>query len=109
VQLDDIEIVILDEADHMAELGFLEHVTQILNEIPRGAQHMLFSATLDRGIDKVVRKFLENPVTHEIETPEDEEVTMTHHFFHVSQDERFKVIADLRAHKGRRPQRGAAR
>ncbi|MFM9132386.1 MAG: DEAD/DEAH box helicase, partial [Actinomycetota bacterium] len=94
-QLDDIEIVILDEADHMAELGFLEHVTQILNEIPREAQHMLFSATLDRGIDKVVRKFLENPVTHEIETPEDEEVTMTHHFFHVSQDERFKVIADL--------------
>ena len=101
VQLDDIEIVILDEADHMAELGFLEHVTQILNEIPRGAQHMLFSATLDRGIDKVVRKFLENPVTHEIETPEDEEVTMTHHFFHVSQDDRFKVIADLCAAPGK--------
>jgi superfamily II DNA/RNA helicase len=101
VQLDDIEIVILDEADHMAELGFLEHVTQILGEIPREAQHMLFSATLDRGIDKVVRKFLNDPVTHEIETPEDEEVTMTHHFFHVSQDERFKVIADLCAAPGK--------
>ena len=101
VHLDDIEIVILDEADHMAELGFLEHVSQILAEIPREAQHMLFSATLDRGIDKVVRKFLSDPVTHEIETPEDEEVTMTHHFFHVSQDERFKVIADLCAAPGK--------
>jgi hypothetical protein len=101
VQLDDIEIVILDEADHMAELGFLEHVSQILSEIPREAQHMLFSATLDRGIDKVVKKFLTDPVTHEIETPEDEEVTMTHHFFHVSQDERFKVIADLCAAPGK--------
>ena len=101
VKLDDIEIVILDEADHMAELGFLEHVTQILSEIPREAQHMLFSATLDRGIDKVVRKFLSDPVTHEVETPEDEEESMTHHFFHVSQDERFKVIADLCAAPGK--------
>ena len=101
VELRDIEVIVLDEADHMAELGFLEHVTQILDEIPREAQHMLFSATLDRGIDKVVRKFLSDPVTHEVETAKDEDESMTHHFFHVSQDERFKVIADLCAAPGK--------
>ena len=101
VRLDDIEIVILDEADHMAELGFLEHVTQILNEIPREAQHMLFSATLDRGVDKVVRKFLSDPVSHEVETEDEDEVTMTHHFFHVGKDHKFDVIADLCAAPGK--------
>ena len=101
VSLEDIEIVILDEADHMAELGFLEHVTRILNEIPREAQHMLFSATLDRGIDKVVRKFLTDPVTHEVESDDEEEVAMTHHFFHVAKDDKFAVIADLCAAPGK--------
>jgi superfamily II DNA/RNA helicase len=101
VDLDAIEITILDEADHMAELGFLEHVTQILSKTPREGQRMLFSATLDRGIDKLVRKFLNNPVTHEVESNLEDEATMTHYFFNVSQANRFDVLQDLCAAPGR--------
>lgn len=101
VDLDAIEITVLDEADHMAELGFLEHVTQILSKTPRDGQRMLFSATLDRGIDKIVRKFLNNPVTHEIESNLEDEATMTHYFFNVSQANRFDVLQDLCAAPGR--------
>jgi len=101
VDLDAIEITVLDEADHMAELGFLEHVTQILSKTPRDGQRMLFSATLDRGIDKLVRKFLNNPVTHEVESNLEDEATMTHYFFNVSQVNRFDVLQDLCAAPGR--------
>ena len=101
VDLDAIEITILDEADHMAELGFLEHVTQILSKTPREGQRMLFSATLDRGIDKLVRKFLNNPVTHEVESTDENDAMMTHYFFNVSQANRFDVLQDLCAAPGR--------
>ncbi|MFM9083221.1 MAG: DEAD/DEAH box helicase, partial [Actinomycetota bacterium] len=101
VELDDIEAIVLDEADHMAELGFLEHVTQILDEIPREAQHMLFSATLDRGIDKVVKRYLHEPASHEVE-PEPEDIgDMTHHFLHVTFEQRVGAIADLCAAPGK--------
>ena len=101
VELDDIEAIVLDEADHMAELGFLEHVTQILDDIPREAQHMLFSATLDRGIDKVVKRYLHDPASHEVE-PEPEDIgEMTHHFLHVSFEQRIGAIADLCAAPGK--------
>jgi superfamily II DNA/RNA helicase len=101
VDLDAIEITVLDEADHMAELGFLEHVTQILSKTPREGQRMLFSATLDRGIDKLVRKFLNNPVTHEVESTDENDAMMTHYFFNVSQANRFDVLQDLCAAPGR--------
>ncbi len=101
IELDAVECTILDEADHMAELGFLEHVTRILEKTPREGQRLLFSATLDRGIDKLVRKFLQNPVTHEVESTEENEATMTHYFFQVTQGNRFDIIADLCAAPGR--------
>ena len=101
IELDAVEVTVLDEADHMAELGFLEHVTRILEKTPRDGQRLLFSATLDRGIDKLVRKFLQNPVTHEVETSEESEATMTHYFFNVNQGNRFDVISDLCAAPGR--------
>ena len=101
VDLDAIEITVLDEADHMAELGFLEHVTHILSKTPKEGQRLLFSATLDRGIDKLVRKFLNNPVTHEVETNSEDEAQMTHYFFNVSQASRFDVLQDLCAAPGR--------
>ncbi len=101
IELDAVECTILDEADHMAELGFLEHVTRILEKTPREGQRLLFSATLDRGIDKLVRKFLQNPVTHEVESSEESEATMTHYFFQVTQGNRFDIIADLCAAPGR--------
>jgi superfamily II DNA/RNA helicase len=101
VDLDAIEVTVLDEADHMAELGFLEHVTQILSKTPREGQRLLFSATLDRGIDKLVRKFLNNPVTHEVDSADEEESAMVHYFFNVNQANRFDVISDLCAAPGR--------
>ena len=101
IELDDVEVTVLDEADHMAELGFLEHVMRILDRTPRGGQRLLFSATLDRGIDKVVRKYLHDPVTHEVESTPEAEESMTHYFFQVKQDSRFEVISDLCAAPGR--------
>jgi superfamily II DNA/RNA helicase len=101
VHLDDVEVTILDEADHMAELGFLEAVTRILKETPETSQRLLFSATLDRGIDTLVKKFLHNPITHEVD-PEDSPVdAMSHHVFHVDQAERLSVITDLCQAPGR--------
>ena len=101
IELDAVEVTILDEADHMAELGFLEHVTRILEKTPREGQRLLFSATLDRGIDKLVRKFLSNPVTHEVESNDEDDAAMTHYFFQVTQGNRFDIIADLCAAPGR--------
>ena len=101
IELDAVEVTVLDEADHMAELGFLEHVTRILDKTPRDGQRLLFSATLDRGIDKLVRKYLQNPVTHEVESNEESEAAMTHYFFNVNQGNRFDVISDLCAAPGR--------
>lgn len=101
IELDAVEVTVLDEADHMAELGFLEHVTRILDRTPREGQRLLFSATLDRGIDKLVRKYLQNPVTHEVESTEEADATMTHYFFQVNQANRFDVISDLCAAPGR--------
>ena len=58
ISLDPIQVTVVDEADHMADLGFLPGVTRILAATPRGGQRMLFSATLDNGVDKLVNQFL---------------------------------------------------
>src|SRR5690349_15257903 len=62
VTLDAVEITVLDEADHMADLGFLPVVTRIMDKTPQGGQRLLFSATLDNGVDKLVKRFLQNEV-----------------------------------------------
>jgi superfamily II DNA/RNA helicase len=67
--LADVAITVLDEADHMADLGFLPSVTRILDETPAGGQRLLFSATLDRGVDNLVRSYLTDPALHAV-TPE---------------------------------------
>ncbi len=101
MSLDDVEITVLDEADHMAELGFLEHVREILSQTPENGQRLLFSATLDRGIDKLVRQFLHNPATHEVDEAEIPADSMTHHILHVDNNDRIPVITDLCAAPGR--------
>ena len=65
--LDAVEITVLDEADHMADLGFLPGVTRILAATPAGGQRLLFSATLDNGVDKLVKRFLSNPTVHAVD------------------------------------------
>jgi superfamily II DNA/RNA helicase len=67
VSLDAIEISVLDEADHMADLGFLPVVTRIMDKTPSGGQRMLFSATLDNGVDKLVRRYLSNEILHSVD------------------------------------------
>ncbi|MEV4622944.1 DEAD/DEAH box helicase [Asanoa sp. NPDC049573] len=111
-RLDAIEITVLDEADHMADLGFLPVVKRLLDQTPRAGQRMLFSATLDAAVDGLVRRYLNNPVTHSIDSALSPVVKMTHHVLHVRQEERLAVLADLTSAPGRtlvftRTKRGA--
>ena len=99
--LDAIEITILDEADHMADLGFLPGVRRIMDRTPRAGQRMLFSATLDGGVDVIVKRFLTNPVTHSADSVQSPVSTMAHHVFHVHQDARLPVLVDLTSAPGR--------
>ncbi|WP_082101338.1 DEAD/DEAH box helicase [Demequina rhizosphaerae] len=82
VSLDSVEITVLDEADHMADLGFLPGVTRIMNATPQRGQRLLFSATLDNGVDKLVKRFLSDPVTHAVDPADSPVEAMTHHVFH---------------------------
>jgi superfamily II DNA/RNA helicase len=84
IRLDAVEVTVVDEADHMADLGFLPGVTRILAATPAGGQRMLFSATLDNGVDKLVKRFLRNEVLHSVDEVSTPIPTMTHHVFHVS-------------------------
>ena len=83
VSLDDVTVTVLDEADHMADLGFLPGVTRIMRATPTTGQRMLFSATLDRGVDKLVKQFLHAPLQHSVDPAESAVVDMEHHVFFV--------------------------
>ena len=84
INLDSVEVTVVDEADHMADLGFLPGVTRILAATPAGGQRMMFSATLDNGVDKLVKRFLRNAVTHSVDEAHSPVSEMTHHVFHVT-------------------------
>ena len=103
VNLDRVEITVLDEADHMADLGFLPAVTRILAATPAGGQRMLFSATLDNGVDKLVTRFLRNPVMHSVDEANSPVSNMTHHVFHVDgADAKKALVHRLASGNGRR-------
>jgi superfamily II DNA/RNA helicase len=99
--LERVEVTVLDEADHMADLGFLPAVRRILGRTPKGGQRLLFSATLDRAIDTLVRQFLRDPATHEADSPRSPVAEMTHHVLHVERDQRLPVLVDLTSAPGR--------
>ncbi|MBP6685584.1 MAG: DEAD/DEAH box helicase, partial [Leucobacter sp.] len=82
--LDGVEITVLDEADHMADMGFLPVVTRIMNQTPKQGQRLLFSATLDNGVDNIVKKYLHDPVRHSVDSAESPVPQLTHHIFEVS-------------------------
>ena len=94
-RLVDIEISVLDEADHMADLGFLPGVKRILAATPSNAQRLLFSATLDRGVDALVKRFLSDPVTHSVDDGSATPGATDHHMLKVEHTDRVRVIADL--------------
>ncbi|GBE67020.1 putative ATP-dependent RNA helicase [Mycobacterium sp. MFM001] len=103
VSLDAVEITVLDEADHMADLGFLPGVTRILAATPAGGQRLLFSATLDNGVDKLVKRFLRHPVSHSVDEVSAPPAAMTHHVFHVSgAGDKKELVHRLASGAGRR-------
>ncbi|BBZ69984.1 DEAD/DEAH box helicase [Mycobacterium paraseoulense] len=81
VSLGAVQVTVIDEADHLADLGFLPTVTRILAATPASGQRMLFSATLDAAVDTLVKRFLTSPVTRSIAEPKSASPAMTHHLF----------------------------
>ena len=102
VSLDAVEVTVLDEADHMADLGFLPGVRRLLDRTPRGGQRMLFSATLDGAVNTLVKQYLSAPVTHEADSAQSPVSAMSHHVLHVSADAHHGVLLDLVASPGRK-------
>ncbi|MEU4196467.1 DEAD/DEAH box helicase [Kribbella sp. NPDC026611] len=100
-KLDAVEITVLDEADHMADLGFLPAVRRILEATPAGAQRLLFSATLDAGVDVLVRRFMNDPATHSVDSAQSPVAKMAHHVLHIQPANRLPVLVDLTAAPGR--------
>ncbi len=99
--LDAVEITVLDEADHMADLGFLPAVRRLLDRTPGGGQRLLFSATLDNGVDILVRRYLSNPASHSVDPPVATVSTMTHHVFAVEATAKNAVVHELASGAGR--------
>ena len=101
--LDAIEITVLDEADHMADLGFLPVVTRIMDKTPQTGQRLLFSATLDNGVDKLVKRYLHNEVLHSVDEANSHVAAMTHHVFEVDGAEsKTELVRTLASGTGRR-------
>ncbi|MGH3692779.1 MAG: DEAD/DEAH box helicase [Pseudonocardiaceae bacterium] len=95
VHLDEVEVTVLDEADHMADLGFLPAVRRLLDRTPAGTQRLLFSATLDSAVDVLVRRYLNDPVVHSVDPPVAPASGMEHHVFTVEHADKPSVIREL--------------
>ncbi|WP_228387175.1 DEAD/DEAH box helicase, partial [Ornithinicoccus halotolerans] len=96
-----VETIVLDEADHMSQLGFLEPVTALLKQIPADGQRLLFSATLDHGVDALVADHLTDPVTHATDAATASVATMEHHALLVHPHDKRHMVAALAARRGR--------
>ncbi|WP_423833499.1 DEAD/DEAH box helicase [Streptomyces manipurensis] len=99
--LENVQVAVLDEADQMADLGFLPEVTELLDQIPEGGQRMLFSATMENEIGTLVKRYLSHPVTHEVDSAQGNVTTMTHHVLVVKPKDKAPVTAAIAARKGR--------
>jgi superfamily II DNA/RNA helicase len=110
----DVEVLVLDEADRMADMGFMPQVQKILHRIESAHQTLLFSATLDGAIDRLVQRYLNDPTYHEVEAREVTVDEMVHRFLLVHQMDKVKVAAEICRNSGRtllfmRTKRGADR
>ena len=100
-RLDRVAITVLDEADQMADMGFLPQVTNLLEQVQPNGQTMLFSATLDRNVDRLVRRFLNDPVTHSVDPSAGAVTTMDHHVLYVADADKRAVTVEIAAREGR--------
>jgi superfamily II DNA/RNA helicase len=96
-----IEIAVLDEADHMADLGFLPAVTTLLDQTPSDGQRMLFSATLDRGVDRLVRAYLTDPALHAVAPAAAPIEAMEHRVFAVRAEDKVAVVTEVASRPAR--------
>jgi superfamily II DNA/RNA helicase len=96
-----LQVTVLDEADHMADLGFMPAVTKLLDMTAEGTQRLLFSATLDRGVDKLVRQYLVDPAIHAVATADSHVTTMDHRVYAVQGDAKVDISAEIAARPGR--------
>ncbi len=96
-----VQVTVLDEADHMADLGFMPAVTALLDMTPPDAQRLLFSATLDRGVDKLVRSYLKDPAVHAVASADSTITTMDHRVYAVQHAAKADIAAEIAARPGR--------
>ncbi|MEV8456168.1 DEAD/DEAH box helicase [Streptomyces sp. NPDC052095] len=99
--LENVQVAVLDEADQMSDLGFLPEVTELLDQVPAGGQRMLFSATMENEIGTLVKRYLDNPVSHEVDSAQGNVTTMTHHVLVVKPKDKAPVTSAIAARKGR--------
>ncbi|MEV5987397.1 DEAD/DEAH box helicase [Streptomyces sp. NPDC052051] len=99
--LENVQIAVLDEADQMSDLGFLPEVTELLDQVPAGGQRMLFSATMENEIQTLVDRYLNEPVSHEVDAAQGAVTTMSHHILVVKPKDKAPVTAAIASRKGR--------
>ncbi|WP_330339064.1 DEAD/DEAH box helicase [Streptomyces sp. NBC_00557] len=99
--LEDVQIAVLDEADQMSDLGFLPEVTELLDQVPADGQRMLFSATMENEIKTLVDRYLNEPVSHEVDAAQGAVTTMSHHILIVKPKDKAPVTAAIASRKGR--------
>ncbi|MGW3016047.1 DEAD/DEAH box helicase [Streptomyces longwoodensis] len=100
-RLDQVSITVLDEADQMADMGFMPQVTALLDQVRPEGQRMLFSATLDRNVDLLVRRYLTDPVVHSVDPSAGAVTTMEHHVLHVHGTDKQAATTQIAARDGR--------
>ncbi|MFE0808536.1 DEAD/DEAH box helicase [Streptomyces sp. NPDC058794] len=100
-RLDQVRVTVLDEADQMADMGFMPQVTALLDQVRPGGQRMLFSATLDRNVDLLVRRYLSDPVVHSVDPSAGAVTTMEHHVLHVHSADKHAATTEIAARDGR--------